>query len=304
MNGARLRSAPRGLKGKVLVLMATVAVAAAAPAANARFGGGGFRGGGFSGFRGGGGFHGFGGDGFGGGRFGDGESHGGWFGGGGGLFGGGGSHHGLFGGGGSHSTGDEDFGQHSSSGGNSWRPPGGSSETAGESHPNAGSDYQTYHANQQTEQQDRYNEANTLQSNRYKEANTIQKNRNDEANYLQSNSNYNPYGDCCYDGGSSTGTALGAAALGAVGGMAVGSAIANNNQSLEAAPTYNYYSPPPAAPALGTTVYSLPPRGVLDNDQRFDLLRQRLDLLQTVLQREPGNLRSFPTVKSQAKALE
>jgi len=124
MNGARLRSAPRGLKGKVLVLMATVAVAAAAPAANARFGGGGFRGGGFSGFRGGGGFHGFGGDGFGGGRFGDGESHGGWFGGGGGLFGGGGSHHGLFGGGGSHSTGDEDFGQHSSSGGNSWRPPG------------------------------------------------------------------------------------------------------------------------------------------------------------------------------------
>ena len=113
---------------------------------------------------------------------------------------------------------------------------GGSSETAGESHPNAGSDYQTYHANQQTEQQDRYNEANTLQSNRYKEANTIQKNRNDEANYLQSNSNYNPYGDCCYDGGSDTGTALGAAALGTVGGMAVGAAIANNNQNLEDVP--------------------------------------------------------------------
>jgi hypothetical protein len=252
MKGVRTRSAARRLKGKVVVLMVTVALAAAVPEANARFGGGGFRGGGFGGFRGGGGFHAMGGDGFGGGRFGDGESHGG-------LFGGGGSHHGLFGGGGlfSHSSGDQDLGQHSSSGG-SWHPPSDTSETAGESHPNAGADYQTYHTNQQNEQQGRYNEANTLQTNRYNEANTIQKNRNNEANYLQSNSNYNPYGDCCYDGGSDAGTALGAAALGTVGGMAVGAAIANNNQNLEDVP-YSYYSPPPAAPALGTTVYSLPP---------------------------------------------
>ncbi|MBV8135484.1 MAG: hypothetical protein JO121_07580 [Deltaproteobacteria bacterium] len=247
MNGTRSRSGARTLKGKVLVLIATVALAAAAPEANARFGGGGFRGGGgFGGFRGGGGFHGFGGDGFGGGRF-----------------GGGGSHHGLFGGGGpsSHSSGEQDFGQHSSNGGDSWHPPSDTSETAGESHPNASTGYQTYHANQQTEQQERYNEAGTLQTNQYNEANTVQKNRNNEANYLQSNSNYNPYGDCCNDGGSDVGTALGAAALGTVGGMAIGSAL-GNNENAQAAPTYNYYSDysaPPAAPTLGTTVYSLPP---------------------------------------------
>jgi len=260
MNGARSRPLARRLKSRVLVLMATIALATAAPEANARFGGGGFRGGGFSGFRGGSGFHGFGGDGFGGGRFGDGGSRRGLFGGGG-LFHRGASGGGMFGGGGlfSHSSGDRgDLGQHSSSGGDSWRPPSGTSETAGESHPNAGTDYQTYHTNQQTEQQGRYNEANTLQTNRYNEANTIQKNRNNEANYLQSNSDYNPYGDCCYDGGSDAGTALGAAALGTVGGMAVGAALANNNQNLENVP-YSYYSPPPAAPALGSTVYSLPP---------------------------------------------
>ena len=69
MKGARSLEVARGLKGKVLVLMATIALAAA-PEASARFGGGGFRGGGgFGGFRGGGGFHGYGGDGFGGGRF-------------------------------------------------------------------------------------------------------------------------------------------------------------------------------------------------------------------------------------------
>jgi len=179
-----------------------------------------FGGGGFRGGGfGGGGFHGFGGDGFGGGRF------------------GGGSRRGLFGGGGL-------FGQRSASGGgDSWRPPG----DTGESHPAVSSGYQTYHANQQEEQQERYNEANKLQKNRY-----------NEANYLQANSDYNPYGDCCYDDGSNTGVALGAAALGTVGGMAVGSALANNAENTQAAPTYNYnynYSPP----AIGTTVYSLPP---------------------------------------------
>jgi hypothetical protein len=152
----------------------------------------------------------------------------------------------LFGGGGL-------FGKHSESGGgDSWRAPGGT----GESHPNASSDYGTYHANQQEEQQGRYNEANTLQENRYNEDNTIQKNRNNEANYLQSNSNYNPYGDCCYDNGSNAGVALGAAALGTVGGMAVGSALANNAENIQPAPTYAYTPPPPP---IGTTVYSLPP---------------------------------------------
>jgi len=118
------------------------------------------------------------------------------------------------------------------------------------------SDYQNYHANEQAEQQERYNEANTLQENRYNEVNKVQKNRNNEANYLQSNSNYNPYGDCCSDNGSNAGVALGAAALGAVGGMAVGSALTNNAETIQPAPTYEYTPPPPA---IGTTVDSLPP---------------------------------------------
>lgn len=219
MNNTRSRSRLRSLQSKALLVMAVVGLAAA-PEAYARFGGGGFRGGGFGGFRGGGGgFRGFGGDGFGGGRF-----------------GGGSQRRGLFGGGG--------FGQRSASGGgDSWRPPGDS----GESHPDVSSGYQTYHSNQQEEQQERYNEANKLQKNRY-----------NEANYLQANSDYNPYGDCCYNDGSDTGVALGAAALGAVGGMAVGSALANNSENTQSAPAYNYnynYAPPP----IGTTVYSLPP---------------------------------------------
>ncbi len=76
---------------------------------------------------------------------------------------------------------------------------------------------------------------------------------------------YGPYNDCCSDGGSSTGEALGAAALGAVGGMAVGSMLTANAQAkaptttvVENYPPYGYQPAPYGPPALGSTVYSLP----------------------------------------------
>jgi hypothetical protein len=76
---------------------------------------------------------------------------------------------------------------------------------------------------------------------------------------------YGPYGDCC-SGGDSTGAVLGAAALGTVGGMAVGSMIANENKPtttvVESYPQYGYQPAPYGAPALGTTVYSLPPGAI------------------------------------------
>jgi len=69
---------------------------------------------------------------------------------------------------------------------------------------------------------------------------------------------YGPYGNCCGSSGSSTGEALGAAALGAVGGMAVGSMITANSQKA-AAPAYGYAPVPAYPPPVGTTVYALPP---------------------------------------------
>jgi hypothetical protein len=68
---------------------------------------------------------------------------------------------------------------------------------------------------------------------------------------------YGPYGNCCSSGGSNTGEVLGAAALGAVGGMAVGSMITANTQNT-AAPAYGYAPPPAYPPPVGTMVYALP----------------------------------------------
>ena len=59
---------------------------------------------------------------------------------------------------------------------------------------------------------------------------------------------------------------VGAAALGAVGGMAVGAAIANENKPtttvVENYPAYRYQPAPYGGPTLGTTVYSLPPGAI------------------------------------------
>ncbi len=230
-----------------LTLIAIIALAFTS-SASARWGGGGFSGGRWGG--GGGGFRNFGGDGFGGGSFGHSSfSDSSW----------------------QHSGGSSAWNRSSSST-NSWERPSGSTE----SHPNGQADYNAYSANQTAEQQSRYNEANTLQEN---QETTDQQMHNQSVNaaYNINNNNissghysggsyygggyYGPYGGCCSDGGASTGEVLGAAALGAVGGMAVGSMIAANSQPQ--APTtiienngpYGYASPP----ALGTSVYSLPP---------------------------------------------
>lgn len=209
------------------ILTALLSVALVPPA-SARFGGGGgFRGGGGfggGGFRGGGGggFRGMGGDGFGGGS----------------------------------------FGHNGSGGGKSWQHSSGGSQSHAQ-------DYQTYHSNQMAEQQSRYNEANTLQENNEKTEKQMQNNRDTTINNNVGNTNWNggggsygPYNDCC-GGGASTGAVLGAAALGAVGGMAVGSMITNSQRPtttiVENNPGYGYAPPVYGTPALGTTVYSLPP---------------------------------------------
>ena len=216
-----------------IFLAILVSFAAAAPV-SARWGGGGGRGGGGGGRWGGGG-----GDGFGGGSFG----------------------HDSFGGGSSWNR--------SSGGSGSWQHPSGTSQSFNESHPNGGQDYQTYNSNQMAEQQSRYNEANTLQENQEKTEKQMHNETMDTAsniNYNNTNNNnsyYGPYGNCCNDSGASTGEVLGAAALGAVGGMAVGSMITANSQAQAPSTTIIENNPPYGAsygpPAMGTTVYSLPP---------------------------------------------
>ena len=223
----------RTRSARVFTLITFLAVAchlAIAPRASARWGGGGFGGGRFGGggfggsHSGGGGFRGFGGDGFGGGS----------------------------------------FGHNSSGGSSSWSH----SSSSWQQH---GQGYNTHHSNEMAEQQSRYNEANTLQENREKTEKSMHNSTMNTINNNVGQTNWNgggggyhgPYGDCCSDGGSSTGVALGAAALGTVGGMAVGSMIANENKPattvVENYPAYGYQPAPYGTAALGTTVYSLPP---------------------------------------------
>jgi len=232
----------RRQSGRYFVRAAMISIAisvAATPGAFARWGGGGggFSGGGRSyGGGGGGGFHGFGGDGFSGGNF----------------------SRGSYGGGSSwgHSGGNSSW-NHSNGGY-------GSSQSSNGSHPNANSDYQTYNSNQMAEQQSRYNEANTLQENQEHSEEYMHNQTLTTVNNNVGDTNWNggnPYGGCCYDGGSDTGAVLGAAALGAVGGMAVGTMMTANSQPQAPSTTiienngpYGYGPPP-----LGTTVYALPP---------------------------------------------
>ena len=174
-----------------------------------------------------------------------------------------------------------------SSGGSSWnRSSGGSSSYSGQ-HPsnsssynsssssNKQSDYNTYNANQQAEQQSKYNEANSLQHNQeetseYEHTQTMNTVNNNvgKTNYYGGGGGGNPYyggGYSYYGGGSSsnTGEVFGAAALGAVGCLVVGSMITSAAQYhaptttiVQTAPPYGYASAPPP---LGTTLYSLPP---------------------------------------------
>ena len=175
---------------------------------------------------------------------------------------------------------------HSSGGSSSWQHPNSSSRSSSnEYHSNSssqssseyqkgnGNAYNAYNTNQTAQKQAQYNEANTFQKNnentekqlQNKQDATINNNAGD-TNYYGGGS-YGPYNDCCSDGdgGSSTGEALGAAALGAVGGMAVGSMMTANAQSqtpsttiIENNPPYGYQPASYGTPAVGSTVYSLP----------------------------------------------
>jgi len=230
------RAASRRYVVGIVILFVGIALASV-PDASARWGGGGFGGGGF-----GGGFRGFGG-------------------------GGGGGFHGFGGGGGGgfHGFGGDGFGggtmNHSYSGGNSWDHQNSQYKSG-----TGQSDYNTYNANQMAEQQSKYNEANSLQHNQEETSEYEHTQSMNTINNNVGNTNWNggnPYSSCCYDGGggSSTGEVLGAAALGAVGGMAVGSMMTSAAQAptttvIQTAPPYGY----PSAPVpLGTTLYSLPP---------------------------------------------
>jgi hypothetical protein len=133
--------------------------------------------------------------------------------------------------------------------------------------------YNTYHSNQMADQQSRYNEANTLQENQEKTEKSMHNSTMNTINNNVGQTNWNgggggyygPYGDCC-SGGDNTGAILGAAALGTVGGLAVGSAIANANKPtttvVENYPQYGYQPAPYGVPAVGTNVYSLPPGAI------------------------------------------
>jgi hypothetical protein len=158
------------------------------------------------------------------------------------------------------------YGHSSYRGGSSWNHSDGGAQSYSQSHPSGSADYSTYNANQMAEQQSKYNEANTLQHNQEQSQEYMHNQTMNTVNNNVGNTNWNggnPYGDCCSDGGgSSTGEVLGAAALGAVGGMAVGSMMTANAQSqaptttiVENNPSPYPYGPPP----MGTTVYSLPP---------------------------------------------
>jgi hypothetical protein len=254
---------PSKIPTAIIILVIVIALAYA-PDALARWGGGGFGGGG-RGFRrfggGGGGFHGFGGDGFGGGTMGH-------------SYSGGSSWDHSSSGSGRYSGGQQPNG---SNGYSSFENKSGntynsyyqykSSSQSGTMYgsSNSGhSDYDTYNANQMDEQQSRYNEANTLQENQettekqmHNESvnaayninnNNISTGHYGDGSYYGGGSSYGPYSGCRSDGGSSTGDALGA-----VGGMAVGSMMTSAAQSQ--APTTTIIQ---TAPPLGTTLYSLP----------------------------------------------
>lgn len=121
----------------------------------------------------------------------------------------------------------------------------------------------TYNANQQAEQQEKYNEANTLQTNQDQTEKDMHYQTTQSADTVpsnESNSNNSNY----YGGGggsndsSNTGEVLGAAALGAVCGMAVGSMMKSASQPAAPPPNpygyypppnpYGYYPPPPPPP--------------------------------------------------------
>jgi len=102
------------------------------------------------------------------------------------------------------------------------------------SHPYSSSPQQrAYNANQtryneaNSMNQTRYNEAQSMQNQHYQSESSLSQQQYNQASNLESNSNHDPYWGCC---GSSGGSDAGAAALGMMGGMAMGAAMQSNKR--------------------------------------------------------------------------
>jgi hypothetical protein len=109
---------------------------------------------------------------------------------------------------------------------------------------NKQADYNEYNANQESQKQAQYNEANTLQTNNEKTQKQMLSNTENTINNNMGESNWNGgsggggvggsnnyyYGGGGGNSAASTGEVAGAAALGAIGGMAVGSMVTANSQ--------------------------------------------------------------------------
>jgi len=115
-----------------------------------------------------------------------------------------------------------------------------------------------YSAQSSANRQARYNKYNSQQQAKYNELNTLQANRHNyklqQQNQRAATINAN-IGESNWNGGNGydddSGEALGAAALGAVGGMAIGSRMAApplQNPYPPPPQPYGYYAPPPSTP--------------------------------------------------------
>jgi hypothetical protein len=127
-------------------------------------------------------------------------------------------------------------------------------------HPNS-SNYESFHSTNETA---RYNEANSMNQSRYNEAQSMQNQhyqnqsalshqQYNQASNLQSNSNYNPYNGCC---SSSGGSAAAGAAVGMMGGMAMGATMESAMQPRQSTTIVENAAP---APAYAAPVPYLPP---------------------------------------------
>jgi hypothetical protein len=135
-------------------------------------------------------------------------------------------------------------------------------------------DYNTYNTNQEAQKQAQYNEMNSLQESHENTEKHMQYQTDSTINNNVGNTNWNggdngnPYYCCGGGGGYSSGDVAGAAALGAVGGMAVGvmTGSAMNQPSTTTiinnpapAPYYGAPAPQYGAPVIGSTVPYLAP---------------------------------------------
>ena len=179
------------------------------------------------------------------------------------------------------------------------------------------SDYNEYNSNQEAQKQAQYNEANQMQESHENTEKHMQYQTDSTINNNVGNTNYNGGGggggNNYYYGGSSGGYSggevAGAAALGAVGGMAVGSMItasaAQPSTTIVRTDPYGYtpppygYAPPPASgPATGGDDGLRAAAGrVLSDGQRTELHVRQRRLLQNLLQRQPGGLHRHQSLR-------